>query len=87
MPADKFPMQNDHGWPITSVFETTYIYECCFSKMEVLKGESRNRLDDERWKAVFEFPLLPYVQTLRTWRLAAGGKLLIAILPTFKIKR
>jgi hypothetical protein len=47
LPGDKFPALRNHARQMTSLFGSTYLCEQFFSKMNIVKNTSRNRLDDE----------------------------------------
>jgi hypothetical protein len=48
LPGDKLPVLRNHAQHMTRLFGSTYVYEQFFSKMNIVKNKSRNRLDDER---------------------------------------
>ncbi|KAJ8866975.1 hypothetical protein PR048_032837 [Dryococelus australis] len=48
--ADKYPKLHNFALKATSMFGSTYICECAFSTMEMLKSKQSNRLSQEALK-------------------------------------
>ncbi|KAJ8888901.1 hypothetical protein PR048_008395 [Dryococelus australis] len=50
---DKYPKLHNFALKVTSMFGSTYICECPFSTMKMLKSKQRNRLSQEALKSNF----------------------------------
>ncbi|KAJ8871901.1 hypothetical protein PR048_028241 [Dryococelus australis] len=48
---DKYPKLHNFDLKVTSMFGSTYICECAFSTMKMLKSKQRNRLSQEALKS------------------------------------
>ncbi|KAJ8896625.1 hypothetical protein PR048_001969 [Dryococelus australis] len=48
---DKYPKLHNFALKVTSMFGSTYICECAFSTVKMLKSKKRNRLSQEALKS------------------------------------